>query len=122
MNKRTEINHSGIELAAHYLENNGAEIIEREWKCDSGIADLIVKEKTEIAFVQVKTCKASENGLPEDAVTASVRSKFEQLAIKYLASHSLPSCRIRFDIISINLIENSRTFLRHHRDAAASGA
>jgi Holliday junction resolvase-like predicted endonuclease len=51
MSKRQSISRHGIELAAHYFGHNGAEIIEREWKCDAGTADLIVKEDNELALV-----------------------------------------------------------------------
>jgi putative endonuclease len=122
MNKRAEINERGIELASSYLEREGVEVIEREWKCESGIADLIVKEDDELAFVQVKTHGAGAKGLPEDGISDSTRSKFEQLAVSYLMSHDLPSCRVRFDIISILLCESQKALLRHHRSAIASGA
>jgi putative endonuclease len=122
MSKRQSISKCGIELAAQYLSNAGAEVIECEWKCDIDIADLIIKEADDIAFVQVKTRTSASSGLPEDTITKSTRSKFEQLALKYLTTHDLPSCRVRFDIISILLFDNSKAFLRHHRDAIASGA
>jgi putative endonuclease len=57
--------------------------------------------------------------LPEDAITKSTRSKFEQLAMSYLVTHDFPSARVRFDIIAINILEGSKAFLRHHRDAFA---
>jgi putative endonuclease len=122
MSKRTSIVKRGIEVASNYLSNEGAEVIEREWRCEGGIADIIVKEDNEIAFVQVKTRKATANGYSEDAVTKSTRSKFEQLALKYLSTHDVPSCRVRFDIISVLICDNQKAFLRHHRDAIASGA
>jgi putative endonuclease len=122
MSKRQSINKRGIDLAAQYLTNNGAEVIEREWKCDTGIADLIIKEADDIAFVQVKTRGAAATGFPEDAISKTTRAKLENLALTYLVSHDIPSARIRFDTIAIQLIEDSRAFLRHHRDCIASGA
>jgi putative endonuclease len=122
MSAKQTINTRGIELSACYLENSGSKVIEREWKCESGIADLIVKENDELAFVQVNARRASAAGLPEDVVTKSTRSKFELLALNYLSTHNLPSCRVRFDIISILLADDNKAFLKHHRDALATGA
>ena len=121
MSKRTEINGRGIEVAAHYLSNVGAEVIEREWKCESGVADLIAKEDEDIAFIQVNTRESLSNGLPEDGITKTARARFEKTALAYLASHNLPSCRVRFDVISIAFM-GQQAFLRHHRDALAIGA
>jgi len=111
----------GEQFAVDYLERQGVRILDRNWRCSAGEADIIVLEEDTIAFVEVKTRASLSAGLPEEAVTREKRKKYEGIAIHYLAKHSLPSSRVRFDVISITIVEANKAFLRHHRDAYCAG-
>jgi putative endonuclease len=111
----------GEEAASAYLERQGIQIIERNWRCSAGEADIIARESDALVFIEVKTRTTHAAGLPEEAITKAKRARYEKIAIEYLDNHDLPSSRVRFDVISINVSGKGRAFLRHHRDAFCAG-
>ena len=107
----------GEDIACIYLSDNNIHILERNWKCRAGEADIIVREGEDLAFIEVKTRSSIATGFPEDAITPQKRNKYERIALQYLAAHQHPSSRVRFDVIAVVLTGEKQAMLRHHRDA-----
>jgi putative endonuclease len=118
--KRRHLGRQGEELACGYLKREDISIIERNWRCEAGEADIIAREDGDIVFIEVKTRSNPEMGLPEDAVTPAKRKRYERIAMYYLMEKGPPSSKIRFDVIAILLAEG-KALLRHHRDAFCCG-
>ncbi|MDR2672342.1 MAG: YraN family protein [Coriobacteriales bacterium] len=112
---------AGEKLSCLYLEQNGFVILERNWRCKSGEADIIALESGTLVFIEVKTRSNANCGLPEDAVTHKKRIRYENIAMRYLMTHRHPSGKVRFDVISIVTFNKDKAFLRHHRDAFCAG-
>jgi len=119
--KNKQLGGRGEEVACLYLERKGARIIERNWKCQAGEADIIVRDDDDLVFVEVKSRSSDVTGLPEDSVTQKKRQRYERIALEYLFSHDLPSARIRFDVIAMVINKEGKAFLRHHKDAFGEG-
>lgn len=115
--KNQRLGSLGEDFASLYLTGNGFSIIERNWKCNFGEADIIALEDDTLVFVEVKTRSQDFPGLPESAVTPQKRARYEKIAISYLGKHPRPSGRVRFDVIAINMTGSQQCLLRHHRDA-----
>ena len=115
--QRKQLGKKGEDIACMYLESQGLEVIERNWRCQSGEADIIAREEGVLAFIEVKTRRSQAAGLPEDAVDLRKRRKYEKIATDYLFSHDLASTRIRFDVMALLLSNDGKALLRHHRDA-----
>lgn len=111
----------GEAAAAAYLERQGLEILERNWRCRFGEADIIARDDDEIVFVEVKTRQGIEQGMPEDAVTRQKRDRYEKIAASYLSEHAFVDCFIRFDVIAILVTNGKQGLLRHHRSAFSHG-
>lgn len=56
--------------AARFLERKGYEILETNWTCVAGEADIIALEDDSLCFVEVKTRSNAEKGFPSEAVDA----------------------------------------------------
>jgi len=119
--KRKKLGKRGEEIACMYLTDNGADIVERNWSCHAGEADIIAWEGEDLAFIEVKTRSSYNAGFPEDAVTRQKRIKYEKIALQYLAARSLPSSRVRFDVIAVVMTGEMQALVRHHRDAYCAG-
>ena len=115
------IGRRGEDAAAAYLLHNGYEIVDRNWSCRFGEVDIVADDDGEIVFVEVKTRNDIEKGLPEDAVTKAKRTKYEKIAALYLKEHDRSDCYVRFDVISLLVVDETvghgRALLRHHRSA-----
>lgn len=113
-----ELGRKGEEAAARYLEARGYEIVERNWECRFGEADIIAKDpEGTLCFIEVKTRRSIEAGLPEESVTLEKQRRYERIALSYMMKTedwNDNDC-IRFDAIGICATERHRALLRHHR-------
>jgi putative endonuclease len=111
----------GEQAACTYLEREGCEILERNWRCKQGEADIIMMDGDCLVFAEVKTRASTSAGMPEEAVTPAKRKKYENIAMYYLATHDIASCRVRFDIMAIVVFSNTKVFLKHYKNAFCVG-
>ena len=114
-NKR--IGARGELAAARFLERRGYDIVDRNWTCKAGEADIVAKDQDNLVFVEVKTRTNLEVGLPEEAVDAAKRQRYERIAAYYLADHPYVDMQVRFDVVAILVCAPDRALIRHHIDA-----
>ena len=115
-----ELGKRGEEAAACFLERREYEILDRNWKCIAGEADIVTLQDDTLCFIEVKTRKDAQKGFPSEAVDARKRSRYERIAACYLKDHDYADVRVRFDIIAILVLGENRAFLRHHLNAFGS--
>lgn len=112
----------GEDAAARYLEMLGYEIIERNWTCPAGEADIIARDGCTLVFVEVKTRTSLEKGLPSEAVTPKKRARYERIAGWYLHDEcEYVDIPVRFDVIALLVANEERALVRHYRHAFECG-
>lgn len=106
---------AGESVVANYLQSHGWDVIERNWFCAAGEADIIaIDPYGEWVFVEVKTrfvragAPAPE---PEVAVDADKKRRYRQIAAQYLATNDIAMAR--FDVIAVSVYA-SRVASVHH--------
>ncbi len=106
----------GEDAACRCLESKGYEILERNWTCRYGEADIIALDKNgTIVFVEVKTRRSLAAGMPEEAVSKAKRRRYENIALEYMSSADWEDgTPVRFDAIAICVKDRDRAMLRHH--------
>lgn len=107
----------GEELAARYLEQRGYEVVERNYRCPEGEADLVAydAEDDEVVLVEVKTRRSSRDGtevFPEEAVLAEKQRRYRRIAYHF-AAERYPVPSIRFDVIAVTLKPANIGEIRH---------
>ncbi len=112
-----ELGYRGELAAARYLTHQGYELLERQFKCRAGEADIIARIEDCICFIEVKTRTGTAKGFPEEAVDARKRDRYERIAAYYLKDHVEEELRVRFDVISIIVLSENHAFLRYHKNA-----
>jgi putative endonuclease len=100
VNKRAE-GAKGEDLAAAYLERNGYQILERNYRFDRGEIDLIAREGDDLVFIEVKARRSGEFGLPQEAVTPQKEEQLRKVAEGYLFEHQIENQACRFDVVAI---------------------
>lgn len=115
-----ELGKRGEEAATRFLERREYEILDRNWKCIAGEADIVALQDDTLCFIEVKTRKDAQKGFPSEAVDTRKRSRYERIAACYLKDHDYADVRVRFDIIAILVLGEDRAFLRHHLNAFGS--
>lgn len=112
-----ELGRKGEEAAARYLTARGYDIVDRNWTCSFGEADIVARDGETVVFVEVKTRTGLSNGLPGEAVTKDKRARYEKIACAYLMHSDYVDMPVRFDVIAISILEPNRAMIRHHIDA-----
>lgn len=107
----------GERAAVAFLENRGLEIVDRNWKCSYGEADVIALDGETLVFCEVKTRKATTSGIPEEAVTPAKQRRYSRLARVYCSRTELEYTAVRFDVIAIYAFSETQALLRYIRGA-----
>lgn len=115
-----ELGRRGEEAAAKFLDKRGYTILERNWKCFAGEADIIAQDGDSIVFVEVKTRRDCKKGFPAEAVNKEKRQKYEKIALAYLQDCAVSDAMVRFDVVSIVVVASDRALIRHHINAFAA--
>ena len=111
----------GEDAACAFLERRGYEILERNWTCEYGEADIIARDESDLVFVEVKTRSNIDLGFPEEAVTPKKRDRYEKIAAAYVRNYDRADVPLRFDVIGILVSSETRALLRHHVNAFGQG-
>ena len=97
------------------------EIIDRNFHCRGGEIDLVARDRSEIAFIEVKFRSNARYGLAQDHVTATKRRRIFRAARRYLQYHRFPATQVfRFDVISIDQA-SGRTRIKWIKNAFQCG-
>ncbi|MGI8422627.1 MAG: YraN family protein [Chloroflexota bacterium] len=105
----------GEDLAAHYLQQAGLTVLDRNFRCQAGEIDLIAQDQTELVFVEVRTRSGSAFGTPEDSVTARKRRKMAECALSYLAEHQARGRPWRVDLVAVELDNGRVVRVAHYK-------
>lgn len=114
-----EIGRRGENAAIRYLMMQEYEILERNWSCPAGEADVIALDDGALVFIEVKTRTSLERGFPSEAVDAKKRSRYEKIAAWYLRSSDFVDISVRFDVIELLVVGDDRAMVRHLKNAFA---
>lgn len=98
----------GETIATKYLEEQGYDIIERNFSCKQGEIDIIAYESKakEYVFIEVKTRSNVHYGRPSEAVDANKQKHIWNATKYYIFSHHLENQYIRFDVIEVYKKQN----------------
>lgn len=117
MKKSThEIGCSYERLAGKYLERQGYQILEYNYRCKSGEIDLIARDGEYLVFCEVKYRKNEAKGSPLEAVTPAKQRKISQTAMYYILTGHMQNVPCRFDVVGIlgdkiRLIKNAFEYI-----------
>ena len=99
--RRIELGAAGETAAARWYQDNGYEVIDRNWRCRAGEIDLIVGRGRVVVFVEVKTRTSTVYGTPAEAVTPVKQRRIRRIAVAWLGASSRSAAQLRFDVASV---------------------
>jgi putative endonuclease len=111
MHNKTKGN-QGEDLAVDYLQWQGYELLERNYRHGRSEVDIIVLKENLLVFVEVKLRSGNAYGEPETFVSEHQQEKIREAAEEYLYAINW-SKNIRFDIITVD----AQGKLEHFEDA-----
>lgn len=112
-----EIGQLGEFIAALYLAERGFVILDRNYRCEHGEADIIARdpEDNALVFIEVKSRRARslDHGVfPEEAVNAVKQARYRRIAVRYLSTHR-GAGPVRFDAIGVTIASGDMASVHH---------
>lgn len=105
----------GEELVARYLQERGAQVLDRNWHCRQGEIDLVVQDRDGVLVgVEVKTRRGLGFGEPIEAVTERKVRRMRRLLGAWREDHPQVAVRdMRLDVVGVLVSGDQQVRLRH---------
>ncbi|QSR31857.1 YraN family protein [Nocardioides sp. S5] len=91
----------GETIAARHLTRLGLVLVDRNWRCDAGEIDLVLRDGAVLVICEVKTRTSTDYGDPLEAVTPAKVARLRRLAARWLRVHDCHPEDIRIDMVGV---------------------
>ena len=99
--QRQAVGAYGEGLAARHLTALGMVLLDRNWRCDIGEIDLVLRDGPALVVCEVKTRTSTAYGSPLEAVSAQKANRMRRLAARWLAEHAVRPEEVRLDLVGV---------------------
>lgn len=103
----------GEQQAVEYLRKQGLKILVRNYRTPVGEIDVVARSRKELIFVEVKTRRGVDFGLPQEAVGLRKQQQIIRTAQWYLQQEKAGKLQPRFDVVAI-LCQSDKTAKIQH--------
>ncbi len=101
-----QVGNTAETLACDYLQQQGLELLTRNYRAPFGELDLIMQDHDHMVFVEVRFRRHLRYGSGADSVTTVKQDKLIKTALYYLQQHPKQAkYPARFDVISISTVD-----------------
>ncbi len=88
------------DIACTHLEKSGLSVVERNYRCRVGEIDLIMRDREDLVFVEVRYRRHDAYGSAAESISSAKRTRIITTAAYYLQRQPAePPCR--FDVVAI---------------------
>ncbi len=116
--QRSALGAYGEAYAARHLVEQGMVLLDRNWRCDLGEIDLVLRDGRVLVVCEVKTRSSSAFGSPLEAVTRRKATRLRRLAARWLADHDVRPDDVRIDLVGVLAPPGGPAVLDHVRGVA----
>jgi putative endonuclease len=96
-----EKGYQGENVAKAHLIRKGYRVLETNYHCMQGEADIIARDGEYLVFIEVKYRAGLIGGYPREAVDARKQKRIRKIALHYIAENNIADTPIRFDVIEV---------------------
>ncbi len=98
---RQALGRYGEDVAARHLVAQGLALLERNWRCDEGEIDLVLREGPTLVVCEVKTRSSLEVGTPHEAITDAKLDRLKRLGERWAAERGVRPDGTRVDLVAV---------------------
>lgn len=93
--------HAAEAAAADWLQRRGLSLLEKNYRCKGGEIDLIMRDKGDLVFVEVRLRNRDDYGSAAESVTTAKQRRVIHAARHFLTTHTRwQNSACRFDVIA----------------------
>ncbi len=99
--RRRALGAYGEQYAARHLVEQGMVLLDRNWRCDAGEIDLVLRDGRVLVVCEVKTRSSTAFGSPLEGVGERKAARLRRLAARWLTAHDLRPDEVRIDMVGV---------------------
>ena len=111
--RHREVGRYGEAYAARHLAARGMVVLDRNWRCEAGEIDLVLRDGPVLVVCEVKTRTSTAYGSPLEAVTADKADRLRHLALRWVEEHRLGPAEVRIDLVGVLLQRRGAPLVEH---------
>ncbi|MCW2852681.1 MAG: YraN family protein [Nocardioides sp.] len=105
----------GEAVAARHLVEAGMSPLDRNWRCEEGEIDLVLREGAVLVVCEVKTRSSEACGSPHEAVSPAKLDRLRRLAQRWADDHGLRPPETRIDLVAVLRPRRGAAVVEHVR-------
>ena len=105
----------GERVAVRALQDQGFEILDRNWRGRYGELDIVARDGEDVVAVEVKTRSSTAFGHPAEAVTPVKLARLRRVVAEWLAEHAVRAPGVRIDVVAVIRRRSGRADVEHVR-------
>ncbi len=98
---RQALGRYGEQVAERHLVEQGLVVLDRNWRCDEGEIDLVLREGAVLVVCEVKTRTSTANGTPHEAITDAKLDRLRRLGERWAQARCLAPPDTRVDLVAV---------------------
>ena len=108
----------GEAVAARHLTEQGMVLLDRNWRCDAGEIDLVLRDGPVLVVCEVKTRRGDAYGAPHEAVDATKAARLQLLAARWAEHRGVRPPEVRVDVVAVLAPASGAARVDHVRGVA----
>ncbi len=88
-------------------------VLDRNWRCDAGELDLVLRDGRVLVVCEVKTRSSTDFGSPLEAVTQAKADRLRHLAGRWVEQRGIRPDEIRIDLVGVLLQQRGAPQVQH---------
>lgn len=99
--------------AARHLVGQGMVVLDRNWRCEQGELDLVLRDGDVLVICEVKTRTSFGCGTPLEAITPRKFQRLQWLGHRWLREHAARPRDLRIDFVGVLAPPNGPVVVDH---------
>lgn len=113
--RRLALGAYGESVAARHLVEQGMVVLDRNWRCDEGELDVVLRDGPTLVACEVKTRTTLDHGTPHEAVTEEKLDRLRRLVQRWIDAHGVHPPERRIDLVAVLQPGKGRALVEHVR-------
>ncbi len=113
--RRQALGRFGETYAARHLVARGMVLLDRNWRCEAGEIDLVLRDGPVLVVCEVKTRSSTAFGSPVEGVTEQKAERLRRLADRWLEEHGVRPREVRLDVVGVLVPRSGGPRVEHVR-------